>query len=279
MPSINDVADHILASCSNDLTNRELQKLLYLAQGFHLAQTGQELFREDFSAWKFGPVNPKIFHDYKSLGYLPIPRPSAEKLPQISPAVMAFISSFLITFGGIGQNRLIEFSHADMPWAASYIPDQNVKLEKSKLREYFQNFSSFDDYKEAAEAKFDFHRLIADRSQYLKKLPSIGGGWISGKAAPPSNDVVNMASKFLVGFERFLFSSAAKPIIPRIVMGPIPTGGVSIEFHGRSATYLNFYNNDLVEVECERNGEFSELDVPFDELDEDFNRLYEMVIT
>ena len=34
----------------------KLQKLLYFAQGHHLADFGELLFREDIEAWKYGPV-------------------------------------------------------------------------------------------------------------------------------------------------------------------------------------------------------------------------------
>jgi len=40
----------------------KLHKLLYLAQGFHLAQVGEPLFREDIEAWRHGPVVAELWH-------------------------------------------------------------------------------------------------------------------------------------------------------------------------------------------------------------------------
>ena len=50
----------------NDLTNLKLQKLLYFAQGTHLARTGQLLFNEDIQAWKLGPVVPAAYEKYSA---------------------------------------------------------------------------------------------------------------------------------------------------------------------------------------------------------------------
>ena len=46
----------------------KIQKLLYLAHGYHLAETGQPLLDEFFEAWKFGPVLPSIYHACKHNG-------------------------------------------------------------------------------------------------------------------------------------------------------------------------------------------------------------------
>ena len=42
-----------------------IQKLLYLAQGYHLYATDQPLIDEAFQAWRFGPVIPSIYEACK----------------------------------------------------------------------------------------------------------------------------------------------------------------------------------------------------------------------
>lgn len=55
MVSIFDVAKYILRECGKrDIWS--LQKLCWYAQAHHGARTGQELFGEDFEAWRGGPV-------------------------------------------------------------------------------------------------------------------------------------------------------------------------------------------------------------------------------
>lgn len=50
------------------LTHLKLQKLLYYAQGIHLAFTGKPLFREKIWAWRHGPVVEEVYQAFKSYG-------------------------------------------------------------------------------------------------------------------------------------------------------------------------------------------------------------------
>ena len=278
MPTIFEIADHVLAISPVGLSNRELQKLLYLAQGFHLARTGQELFSDDFAAWKFGPVHAGIFHKYKQYGYHLISKPNADALVPLAGQTATFLTGLVLAFSAVGQSNLIEYSHADVPWSAKYIPDQNAHLPKSDLRDYFANFASFEEYKTIANQKVRFHELVGDRVRYLKRLPEIGNAWISGRADVPSEEACNLAQRFLAGFERYLFSSGAKPVIPSLIMGPIPSGGVSIEFHAGNATYLHFYNSGRIELEFERDGSFEDMEVPSEQFEENFSEFYGVVV-
>src|SRR4051812_7192136 len=61
---------------AGDLTsNLKLQKLLYYAQGVNLALRDAPLFDDKIEAWQHGPVSPPVYHEYKSHGGDPIPRP------------------------------------------------------------------------------------------------------------------------------------------------------------------------------------------------------------
>ena len=85
MPTINEVIgwivryDHFLnrdnldadsldcqSSPDSDLTPWKLQKLLYYAQGHHLAEFGDPLFKDDLIAWEQGPVVPSSHHHLKT---------------------------------------------------------------------------------------------------------------------------------------------------------------------------------------------------------------------
>jgi len=64
------------------ITNLKLQKLLYYAQGFHLALFGKPLFRESLEAWQYGPVVPEIYRIYKQYGSSPLPQPDDFNIEQ-----------------------------------------------------------------------------------------------------------------------------------------------------------------------------------------------------
>ncbi len=70
-----DVAKYVITKCYNDdkpISNLQLQKILYFIQYSFIEQHRQQLFEEDFEAWQFGPVVPKIYHEFKRYGSMPI---------------------------------------------------------------------------------------------------------------------------------------------------------------------------------------------------------------
>src|SRR4051794_29818552 len=73
------VADYFLAhvdeESGDNITHLKLQKLLYYAQGFHLAIQGEPLFAEPIEAWEHGPVVCRVYHKVKYCGNRPIDRP------------------------------------------------------------------------------------------------------------------------------------------------------------------------------------------------------------
>lgn len=50
------------------LTPMKLQRLLYLAQVFHLRRSGSPLILDIFQKWETGPALPSIYHALKHLG-------------------------------------------------------------------------------------------------------------------------------------------------------------------------------------------------------------------
>lgn len=52
----------------NNLTHLKVQKLLYFAQGFYLANFDIPLFEEDILAWKYGPVVQPVYIALRQYG-------------------------------------------------------------------------------------------------------------------------------------------------------------------------------------------------------------------
>ena len=50
----------------------KLQKLLFVAHGWHLAFQGRPLVREPFGAWRWGPVVESVYQEFKRFGSEPI---------------------------------------------------------------------------------------------------------------------------------------------------------------------------------------------------------------
>lgn len=54
------------------VTNMQLQKLVFLAQGFSLALRDEPLTYHNIHAWQWGPVLPKLYKACKQYGNMPI---------------------------------------------------------------------------------------------------------------------------------------------------------------------------------------------------------------
>src|SRR5437016_3201734 len=61
----------------------KLQKLVYLAHGWHLAFTDQPIIDDQVEAWEYGPVVRRLYKEFKEFKASPINRPA--KSPHSSP--------------------------------------------------------------------------------------------------------------------------------------------------------------------------------------------------
>ena len=51
------------------ISNLKLQKILYFAWKDFYKATGEYLFKEEFEAWKFGPVVSEVYYEYCAYGW------------------------------------------------------------------------------------------------------------------------------------------------------------------------------------------------------------------
>jgi uncharacterized phage-associated protein len=127
--SARDIADYFVwlaaNECENDpdfLTPLKLQKLLYFAQGWALAEWGRPLFAEPIEAWRDGPVVPSIYQRYKSLGRRPILRHPATQPAHLNQTERALVRSVWNAYKRHSGWALRDLTHAEPPYVNTYKP-------------------------------------------------------------------------------------------------------------------------------------------------------------
>ena len=115
------IADFIIGFSNKSgelITNLKLQKLLYYAQAWHLANKHRSLFKEDFEAWVHGPVIPSIYHQFKSFSPSPILKEvdldAIKKL--LGAETVAYMEELLSVYLPFSAYELERMTHEEDPW-------------------------------------------------------------------------------------------------------------------------------------------------------------------
>lgn len=118
-----DIAVELLKAAQQrglNLTQMQLQKLVYIAHGLSLATRGLPMINENVNAWQYGPVIPEVYHRFKIYGSQSI---SYRDLPEanfpisIDTESQSIIDATLNNFGNLSGLQLSEMSHREgSPW-------------------------------------------------------------------------------------------------------------------------------------------------------------------
>ena len=147
MITANEVADYFIALSNGSgeaMTNLKLQKLVYYAQAWHLANEDTPLFNEDFQAWVHGPVIPDLYHEYKEFGASPIVKEiDIEGLKaRLGDDVVSYLDEVAGVYMPYGGYHLEMMTHKEDPWieARGGCQDDEICAEiisKEKMRTYY----------------------------------------------------------------------------------------------------------------------------------------------
>ncbi len=101
------------------LTNLKLQKILYFAQGWHLANFDREpLFGDTIEAWKYGPAIASVYHKYKNYGRLPIDKKdiTEAEIEKIDKDTREFLDEVWNVYKKYSGADLVFATHQEKPW-------------------------------------------------------------------------------------------------------------------------------------------------------------------
>lgn len=122
MPSCFDAARFFLSLVDEDvgdvMTNLKLQKLVYYAQGFHLAIYDNPFFAERIYAWEYGPVVPVLYHALKAKGSSPVLISDLDSCPRtrIENGAKKLLAEINSVYGQFSAVRLMQLTHREPPW-------------------------------------------------------------------------------------------------------------------------------------------------------------------
>lgn len=112
-----DIENFFLLEC-NGVNTMKLTKLLYFAQGWHLALFDSLLFSEAIVAFRYGPTVTSTQQRYRSFGMEDIPKPNEAQRKWFDPRTNTFLEKIVRTYGHRSAVELSNMCHEDgTPWA------------------------------------------------------------------------------------------------------------------------------------------------------------------
>lgn len=146
-----DVAEYFLGLVDEEtdelLSNMKLQKLVYYAQGFHLALYNKPLFSDHpIKAWAHGPVVPVLYQKYKIHGAGGIPRPDSVDLSRYPNEAVELMDEVYEVYGQFSAWKLRNMTHEETPWAQT---PQDSEISNLSMKSFFKTLLKDEDEPEA----------------------------------------------------------------------------------------------------------------------------------
>lgn len=136
MLSVYDVADFFVQALDGKSMNvTKLNKLLYFAQGYHLAQTGDPIFGEEIVAWQHGPVVRSIYDEYKYYKGHTIPAKNRDLMSVFKSEEYDFLLDVAREYGDYSATELVNLTHGrGEPWDKT---DEGNIISSEEIKNHF----------------------------------------------------------------------------------------------------------------------------------------------
>jgi uncharacterized phage-associated protein len=125
------------------LTHMKLQKLIYIANGIHLALHGKPLIIEPIETWDYGPVIQSVYRNYKMFGSSIISVNafnSEHSEVKLDDAARKSIDDAWAVGKGVDGIQLSNWTHkGDSPWTIAKDKKLSV-IPNEEMESYFKNF-------------------------------------------------------------------------------------------------------------------------------------------
>lgn len=112
------------------ITNLGLQKILYLIHMIYAGRNKDRLIDEDFEAWDYGPVLPKLYHKVKCFGNKSIQNIFYDEEEPLNSLLLDFIKDSYKYFSENTPSQLVAMTHSQNGgWWIAY----NPLMKKNKI--------------------------------------------------------------------------------------------------------------------------------------------------
>jgi len=129
------------------LTPLKLQKLLYYAQGWYLANKNRPLFKDTIEAWKYGPAIPSIYRHFREYGSQPLFDKNidiSDTDEKIDDKTKKYLDKVWVVYKKYDGTDLVYTTHKEDPWieAKSDTISSNdfidYSISNDSIKSYFQ---------------------------------------------------------------------------------------------------------------------------------------------
>lgn len=139
------VADYFVWFCHETgdfVSNLEIQKYLYYAQGWYLGIYNEPLFTERLEAWVHGPVQPATYGRFKHNRWNPIS--DRVECPEFPERVYGHLVEVYEAYGKFSGWDLERLTHSEAPWrdARGGIQDDepsSAEISHESMRRHFRD--------------------------------------------------------------------------------------------------------------------------------------------
>ena len=162
----------------------------------------------------------------------------------------------------------------------SFIPESSTNVsdfEENEQESLEVTIFPFDKKSKKDQLTF-FKSFVEKRIKYLDKLNNLDN-WISGESVSPTMDSIEYSKYFLEEFKNWLYANKNIPV-PKVIMGPIPAGGISLELRPNSENglFITVYNNKTLEVDVMIQEEYHSVDLDEFKKDPYILEAYEIMV-
>ena len=105
--------NHADRSAGESITHLKLQKLVFYAEAWFLANFDRSLVEDDFEAWAHGPAVRGLYSKYRHYGWEALP---CETGPEPTKELAAFLMAVFTEYGQFSAKRLEQMTHSEEPW-------------------------------------------------------------------------------------------------------------------------------------------------------------------